>query len=69
MLHIHTGQCGLCVHFGEEHPDDQKLIQIRRSMEAAEDFIDECRHPMHEKLHLKVTAVSACDGFEPATVH
>lgn len=69
MLHINTGQCGLCTHFGEEHPQDQILLQIRSSMEAAEDFVDECHHPTLEGLHLKVTAVSGCDGFEPATVH
>lgn len=69
MLHVNTGQCGLCVHFGEEHPQNQKLLQIRNSMEAAEDFIDECHHPIHEGLHLKVTAVSGCDGFKSSAVH
>jgi hypothetical protein len=69
MLHVNTGQCGLCVHFGEEHPQDRALLQIRSSMAAAEDFLDECHHPTHEGLHLKVTAVSGCDGFEPAVVH
>jgi hypothetical protein len=70
MLHIHDGQCGMCTHFGEEHPQDQKLTQIRSSMEASEDFLDSCGHPQHERLHLKVTATSGCDGFEPApTIH
>jgi len=70
MLHIHEGQCGLCTHFGEEHSQDQRLAQIRSSMEAAEDFVDNCGHPQHERLHLKVTASSGCDGFEPAaTIH
>ena len=44
MLHVQDGQCGLCTHFGEEHPQDQKLMQIRKAMEAAEDFIV-CRPP------------------------
>jgi hypothetical protein len=38
-------------------------------MEAAEDFVDDCGHPQNERLHLKVTAVSGCDGFESASVH
>ncbi len=68
MLHIHEGQCGLCTHFGEVHPagnGDVILTQIRSSKEAKEDFVDECGHPKHAPLHLKVTAVSGCDGFEP----
>ncbi|MBV8867416.1 MAG: hypothetical protein JO210_18610 [Acidobacteriaceae bacterium] len=69
MLHVNEGQCGLCAHFGEEHPQDQSLTRIRTSMEAAEDFVDTCGHPIHERLHLKVTASSGCDGFEPALVH
>lgn len=69
MLQIHEGQCGLCVHFGEEHPQDRRLTQIRNSMEAAEDFVDSCGHPQLERLHLKVTPTSGCDGFESTTVH
>ena len=41
------------------------LTQIRSSKEAKEDFVDDCGHPRHSSLHLKVTAVSGCDGFEP----
>ncbi len=69
MLPIHEGQCGLCAHFVEEHSGNQRLTQIRNSMEATEDFVDTCGHPIHERLHLKVTATSACDGFESALVH
>jgi hypothetical protein len=29
-------------------------------------MIDECAHPKHAALHLKVTAISGCDGFAPA---
>ena len=68
MLHIHEGQCGLCTHFGEEHPQDNRLTHIRTSMEASEDFVDNCGHPLHERLHLKVTATSGCDGFESVTI-
>ena len=65
MISLHDGQCGLCSHFGESHPD-QKLIQIRSSKSAPEDFVDDCGHPRHSTLHLKVTPISGCDGFAPA---
>jgi hypothetical protein len=65
MLHVHEGQCGLCSHYGEEHALNGILTQIRSSQEAAEDFIDDCGHPKHSSLHLKVSAVSGCDGYEP----
>ena len=64
MLHVQEGQCGLCTHFGEAHHADKIVTQIRSSKEAKEDFVDDCGHPKHAPLHLKVTAVSACDGFE-----
>jgi hypothetical protein len=64
MLHVENGQCGLCTHFGETHPNPS-LMQIRNSMEAKEDLVEECGHPKHAPLHLMVTAVSKCDGFEP----
>lgn len=66
MQHVHDGQCGLCVHFGESHASDQKLTQIRAKKEAPETLVDECGHPRHASLHLKVTPISGCDGFEPA---
>ena len=66
MLHVDQGQCGLCVHFGEDHPDDELLARIRASHDAPEDFVDECDHPKHAPLHLKVTPISGCDGFEMA---
>ncbi len=65
MLHVEQGQCGLCTHFGEQHAE-AILTQIRTSKEAKEDFIDECGHPKLSSLHLKVTAVSGCDGFKAA---
>ena len=66
MLHLHEGQCGLCTHFGEQHPTDQQLVQIRLQQEAPEDVVDNCGHPRHASLHLRVTPISGCDGFEPA---
>ncbi len=34
MLQLHSGQCGLCSHFGEEHSKDSKLVEIRTSRKA-----------------------------------
>ena len=34
--------------------------------QSPEDLIDDCGHPRHASLHLKVTPISGCDGFEPA---
>ena len=66
MLSVHPGQCGLCMHFGEHHPQEPKLVQIRTSKSAPEDMVDECGHPKHASLHLMVTPISGCDGFAPA---
>jgi hypothetical protein len=66
MVSLHDGQCGLCAHFGEDHEGDQQLVDIRMSHEAPDDLIEECGHPKHAPLHLVVTPISGCDGFEPA---
>ena len=68
MMHVDNGQCGLCAHFGEHHPQQQQLVQIRIQHEAPEDLREECGHPRHASLHLMVTANIGCDGFEPAPV-
>jgi hypothetical protein len=65
MLSVHDGQCGLCTHFGESHLDAPKLVQIRTKHQAPPDLIEECGHPQHAGLHLMVTPVSGCQGFEP----
>ncbi len=66
MAAIHDGQCGLCSHFGEAHKQNEGLIAILTSHQAPDSLIDECGHPKHAPLHLKVTPVSGCDGFTPA---
>lgn len=66
MQAVHEGQCGLCLHFGEEHPREQRLVQIRTLRQAPEDLVEECGHPKHAALHLVVTPISGCEGFEPA---
>lgn len=66
MLKIQDGQCGMCAHFGENIPDDQKLVQIRISGQAPEDLVEDCGHPQHEGLHLRVTPISTCEGYTPA---
>jgi hypothetical protein len=68
MMQVHEGQCGLCMHFGELHQPDEELIQVRVSKQAPEVLVEECGHPKHAELHLMVTPISGCDGFEPAAV-
>jgi hypothetical protein len=68
MLEVHEGQCGLCSHFGEHQMPDRELLQIRRNHEAPETLLEDCGHPRHAPLHLKVSPISGCDGFEPAPV-
>jgi hypothetical protein len=63
---LHEGQCGLGAHFGEQHPREPRLIEIRRQHQAPEDLVDECGHPAHAPLHLKVTPISGCAGFTMA---
>lgn len=65
MVAIKEGQCGLCAHYGENDPNQVKLIQIRLKHEAPESLIEECGHPVHVPLHLVVTPISGCQGFEP----
>jgi hypothetical protein len=64
MIHVENGQCGLCTHYGETHAVGAQLMQIRKNHEAPETLVDECGHPKHASLHLKVTPISGCDGFE-----
>ena len=67
MLQVHDGQCGLCTHFGEHDGNHQpELVQIRTSKQAPEDITEECGHPQHAPLHLIVTPISGCAGFERA---
>lgn len=67
MQNVQEGQCGLCAHFGEHHGEQSpQLLQIRQRHEAPEQLVDECGHPRHAALHLRVTPISGCDGFEPA---
>lgn len=66
MLQITDGQCGKCAHFGEDHDGSEKLVQIRISGQAPEDFQETCGHPQLKPLNLTVTATSGCAGFTPA---
>lgn len=67
MQQVQDGQCGLCTHFGEDHATrDRQLLQIRQKHEAPETLVDDCGHPRHASLHLRVTPISGCDGFEAA---
>lgn len=66
MQSVHDGQCGLCTHFGEHHSKTSALVSILTSKQADVVMLDECGHPKHASLHLKVTPISGCDGFVPA---
>ena len=68
MLQVHDGQCGLCTHFGEMHSTKKELIEIRTKHSAPETLVDDCAHPRHASLHLKVTPISGCDGFTPGAM-
>ena len=65
MQSLATGQCGLCNHFGENHAKTDVLISIVSSKQAETTMLDECGHPKHAPLHLKVSPISGCDGFVP----
>jgi hypothetical protein len=66
MEQLHDGQCGLCQHFGETHQKTDKLVSILTNKQATPDLLDDCGHPKHASLHLKVSPISGCDGFIPA---
>ncbi len=63
---LHNGQCGLCGHFGENHLPSETLVTILSSKEADAGMLDDCGHPRHASLHLRVSPISGCDGFVPA---
>jgi hypothetical protein len=65
MEMLHNGQCGLCTHFGEHHAKAATLVSIHTNKKAEPTMLDECGHPKHATLHLKVTPISGCDGFVP----
>ena len=65
-MQVQSGQCGLCGHFGETHAKNDALISIMSSKQAETTMVDECGHPKHAALHLKVTPISGCDGFVAA---
>ena len=66
MESLHNGQCGLCNHFGENHARTDVLVTILSSKSADLKVLDDCGHPKHAALHLKVSPISGCDGFVPA---
>ena len=66
MESLHNGQCGLCQHFGETHSKTDVLVTIVSQKQANLDLLDDCGHPRHAALHLKVSPISGCDGFVPA---
>lgn len=67
MIQVRDGQCGMCVHFGENNADDKpKLLQIRATHQAPEHMVQQCGLPGHAQYDLWVTPESGCAGFAPA---
>ena len=64
MVTLHDGQCGLCSHFAEDHPKEEKLVQMRASHQALEGMVDDCGLSHNAEIHLHVAAISGCDKFE-----
>ena len=53
--------------FGEHNQaDKQVLTQILTSKQAPESLVEGCGLPKNAALHLRVTPVSGCDGFQAA---
>jgi hypothetical protein len=50
----------------ETHAASERVVEIRRHHEGPDDLLDDCGHPRHASLHLKVTPISGCDGFVAA---
>lgn len=65
MLNINDGQCGSCKHFGDGIPQEQ-LIQIRVNQTANDGTIAGCDLASNASMHLRVSPISSCDGFEAA---
>ena len=65
MLHISDGQCGSCKHFGEGIPQEQ-LVQIRVNNTADDGTVAGCDLASNASLHLKVSPIGSCDGYEAA---
>ncbi len=69
MVNVKDGQCGLCTHFGEQKGAEGRgpqLVEILTTRQASENLVTDCGHPKLEALHLRVTPVSGCDGFQAA---
>ncbi len=66
MLTIQNGQCGTCAHFGADHADAEKLVQIRITHRAEPDLVEPCGHPENAPRNLRVSPVSTCAGYQAA---
>ena len=65
MLNITDGQCGTCKHFGEGMPAEQ-LVQIRINHTADDTLTAGCDLASNATLHLRVSPIGSCDGYEAA---
>ena len=65
MLQISDGQCGSCMHFGDGMPQEQ-LVQIRVHGTAEHGTVAGCDLAANASMHLKVSPIGSCDGYEAA---
>ncbi|MAT80740.1 MAG: hypothetical protein CMJ29_03730 [Phycisphaerae bacterium] len=63
MSNSNNGSCSTCVHFGDGVPSEQ-LVQIRIHGSNDNNVVGGCDHPSNAALHLRVTPLSSCDGYE-----
>lgn len=69
MVKVREGQCGLCQHFGQHEGEEGKnpqILEILSTQYASEDFLADCGQEQLSAMHLRVTPVSGCDGFDMA---
>ncbi|MEE2907528.1 MAG: hypothetical protein VX527_06795 [Planctomycetota bacterium] len=65
MSNSNDGSCRTCAHFGDGVPSEQ-LVQIRiENQPDTNEVLGGCDLPANAALHLKVSPLSSCDGYQP----
>lgn len=66
MESLHNGCAGSVVTSERTCEDASADVYSQQQQQASESMLDECGHPRHAAPHLKVSPISACDGFVSA---
>ncbi len=68
MIKVRDGQCGLCQHFGRQEGEEAspQMLEILATHYASEELLAPCGQEQLSAMHLRVTPLSGCDGFEKA---